>query len=321
MISIARVVAAFLTGLLFLSVADAQVAPGVNCQRDPQLGEVCGLYRDIYGLADAATNGRRSFSSGGWVVANEFAYSGRADSGSGLTYATGSGTGYATFGLLRAEASGVAGTGGEWLGPNAVGNGRTRVGFSDRINVQSTALNGLQGTVVAWLELSGERQVSSSAWGSSDAGVQVVTPSQTVLGQVFSNGGVTSASGNVPSVIELRIPLTFSASFFQPFSVYMYAFASASASNGFNQPQAAQGISDYGSTLAWGGMSVLDAQGNLVDDWSVRSSSGFDYSRSFASQVPEPSQALLLLVGGLLLLAIKRRIDAERIGRSNALFP
>jgi hypothetical protein len=178
------------------STANAQVAPGVNCQRDPQLGEVCGLYRDIYGLADAATNGRRSFSSGGWVVANEFAYSGRADSGSGLTYATGSGTGYATFGLLRAEASGVAGTGGEWLGPNAVGNGRTRVGFSDRINVQSTALNGQQGTVVAWLELSGERQVSSSAWGSSDAGVQVVTPSQTVLGQVFSNGGVTSASGN-----------------------------------------------------------------------------------------------------------------------------
>ena len=68
-------------------------------------------------------------------------------------------------------------------------------------------------------------------------------------------------------------------------------------------------------------MSVVDAQGNLVNDWSVRSSSGFDYSRSFVSQVPEPSQALLLLVGGLLLLAIKRRNDAERIGPLNALFP
>jgi len=298
----ARVVAAFLTGLLFSSVANAQVAPGVNCQRDPQRGEVCGLYHDIYGLADAATNGRRDFSSGGWVVANEFAYSGRADSGSGLTYATGSGTGYATFGLLRAEASGVAGTGGEWLGPNAVGNGRTKVGFSDRINVQSAALNGQRGTIVVLLELSGERQVSSSAWGSSDAGVQVDILSNSFRGQVSSNGGVPSASGNVPSVIELRIPLTFSASFFQPFSVYMYAFASASASNGFNQPQAAQGISDYGSTLAWGGMSVLDAQGNLVDDWSVRSSSGFDYSRSFVSQVPVPSSWVLFAAGSLLLL-------------------
>jgi hypothetical protein len=47
---------------------------------------------------------------------------------------------------------------------------------------------------------------------------------------------------------------------------------------------------------------LLNAQGNLVDDWSVRSSSGFDYSRSFVSQVPVPSSWVLFAAGSLLLL-------------------
>jgi hypothetical protein len=41
-------------------------APTVNCQRDPVRGDVCGLYRDIFGSASAI--GSQSFSSGTGIV-------------------------------------------------------------------------------------------------------------------------------------------------------------------------------------------------------------------------------------------------------------
>ncbi|MCU0775338.1 MAG: PEP-CTERM sorting domain-containing protein [Ideonella sp.] len=79
--------------------------------------------------------------------------------------------------------------------------------------------------------------------------------------------------------------------------------------NVFNSPRTAQAESDYGSTLLWTGVSsVLDANGQLVPDWVMRSGSGFDYSRSFVSQVPEPATVALMLAGlGVVGAAAKRR--------------
>jgi hypothetical protein len=76
---------------------------------------------------------------------------------------------------------------------------------------------------------------------------------------VSSDSAVPSASGQVPELITMRIPVTFSPTFFQPFSVYLATSASASALNAFNGPRTAQAQSDYGSTLLWTGVSsVLD---------------------------------------------------------------
>ena len=50
--------------------------------------------------------------------------------------------------------------------------------------------------------------------------------------------------------------------------------------------------SDFGSTVTWGGItSVADvATGAVLDGWTIRSDSGFDYSHPYP--VPEPPWAL-----------------------------
>lgn len=64
--------------------------------------------------------------------------------------------------------------------------------------------------------------------------------------------------------------------------------------------------SNFGSTFAWNGIqSLTDLNGNPLD-WSVSSSSGFDYRNAYVSAVPElPSVTLLL--GGLAWVGWRRR--------------
>lgn len=59
-------------------------------------------------------------------------------------------------------------------------------------------------------------------------------------------------------------------------------------------------IANYGQTLTWGGITrVTNATtGEVVDDWTISSASGFDYSRPF-QEVPEPAALPLLVLAAL----------------------
>jgi hypothetical protein len=62
--------------------------------------------------------------------------------------------------------------------------------------------------------------------------------------------------------------------------------------NGFEVTDAS-----FSNTLTWGGItSVRDAlTGEPVEDWTITSESGFDYSKSYEQQVPEPSSLGLIV--------------------------
>jgi hypothetical protein len=59
-------------------------------------------------------------------------------------------------------------------------------------------------------------------------------------------------------------------------------------------------------SLHWGGIEMVsDQNGNPIDDWTITSESGFDYSKPFG--VPEPSSILLLNIMLCTLLPLQGR--------------
>ena len=67
--------------------------------------------------------------------------------------------------------------------------------------------------------------------------------------------------------------------------------------NGINlqaaKPGGATFVANISGSLHWGGIeSLTDEFGNSIDDWTITSASGFDYSKPFG--VPEPSSVALL---------------------------
>jgi hypothetical protein len=245
-------------------------------------------------------------------VASEYAYTDRADSGSAFTFATAGATAYATFGLLKAKASVIAGTGGELGGDNAGGVANNTVRWSDSLAVVSPGRNGQNGTVVCRMEVSGGLVASSVGSGSRGlAGATINVRGTSYNLMVSSVSELPSESGSIPSVIEFNLPVVFGANAWQPISFSLYTYASASAPNVFGGSRGGQGVSDYGdfgSSLAWGGIvEVRDAAGVPVTDWVALSGSGFDYSRSYALQVPEPGAGSQLRAGGAALWALHRR--------------
>jgi hypothetical protein len=71
---------------------------------------------------------------------------------------------------------------------------------------------------------------------------------------------------------------------------------------------------DFSGSLHWGGIqSVTDLNGNPIPDghWSIRSASGFDYSKPFS--VPEPSAFALASLGMLGIVATGRRRFRARL--------
>lgn len=294
--------------------ADA-AAPGVDCQLHPVRGSVCGLYHDISGSASAG--GSRAFASGpAYTLGSQFAYQGRVDAGAAFTYASAQAVGFATFGLLRSFSAAGAGTGGEWLGPHASGVVSTAVGFSDQIQVSSPSRAGEWGTVMVKLLVDGSLSATSQGVGSTGLSyAQVVFGGSSVFEQVSSQwGGEASTTGGIPQELVYGIRVSFRDDFWQPFSVTLRTAASGSATNGYLKPGAGGGEADFGHTLTWGGVvAVLDASGQAVGDWSLRSGSGFDYAQPFASPVPEP-QAGVLMAAGLAALVAWARRRGQRAG-------
>jgi hypothetical protein len=63
-------------------------------------------------------------------------------------------------------------------------------------------------------------------------------------------------------------------------------------------------VGDYADTLAWDGItSVTDTSGHPITGWTVTSASGFDYTQA----VPEPSTAVLAVLGGIAVAIAARR--------------
>ena len=65
---------------------------------------------------------------------------------------------------------------------------------------------------------------------------------------------------------------------------------------------------DFSGSIHWGGIErVVNATtGEVLQDWTIESESGFDYSRSFEAQVPEPTSMLLLTTSLFALVGLHR---------------
>jgi hypothetical protein len=73
-------------------------------------------------------------------------------------------------------------------------------------------------------------------------------------------------------------------------------------------------VGDYSDSLAWGGItSITDGAGNLITNYTALGDDGFNYRNAFAAAVPEPASFILLLSGGLAVLA-RRRWPAQSAG-------
>lgn len=65
---------------------------------------------------------------------------------------------------------------------------------------------------------------------------------------------------------------------------------------------------DFSGSIHWDGVVRVEDQltGELIDDWTVTSRSGFDYSKPF-TPVPEPSSTALVGLAFLSLVAVTHR--------------
>ena len=130
-------------------------------------------------------------------------------------------------------------------------------------------------------------------------------PAITIQGG-FSMGRLTASAPDTANLKILppeRIPVRFLYEIGKPFSIDLTLSLHsdgtslsgfADKTNVFMETQA-----DYTHTLSWGGITqVTDHQtGQVINNWTISSESGFDYSQPFP--VPEPTTATLLLLGML----------------------
>ncbi len=137
---------------------------------------------------------------------------------------------------------------------------------------------------------------------------------------IFSAGDSVSLDGTIGGSISKTIdgdylgvlPFTNSG-IYNPFQFELFCFARLSNIGPANSGSGS--CNNLGYT--WGGIeSLRDGQGNLITDWSISSSSGFDYARAFAGfitappievdftpfpfpgvAVPEPATWMMMIIG------------------------
>jgi hypothetical protein len=106
------------------------------------------------------------------------------------------------------------------------------------------------------------------------------------------------------------------------FTSLMIRLWTETRSNALSQPGSSfWGMSqaDFFSSLEWEGIdSVTDSLGNVITGWNVTSASGFDYTRSYANQlpVPEPGNYALLLAGLGLIAAWRHRKNRHSLSEN-----
>ena len=80
-----------------------------------------------------------------------------------------------------------------------------------------------------------------------------------------------------------------------------------------NDAVSGSGDALFRDTLTWGGIDSIRLQGTTINNFIFESLSGLDYTQSFVrdvppSSVPEPSSAILLLAGIMLLWSRRRQL-------------
>jgi hypothetical protein len=296
----------------------ADYAPtGVGCQDASR----CGLYMDISGSASVNFAGSDSFSYQPAYTYGAYRYvtdEASATATGGISSTQVQSSNFATFGALKAsQSSGSSSDGSQEVYPylpHAGSNSWSNIGFQDRLTfLADPSLTNTMGTMVGRVQVSGGVSASPATYPleSSSASAAVTVPGTGGTYSVAAYGD-RPGTGGIPTYITFELPVRFNATDFTSLAMWLQTSANTGLLYGFGISHAVTATSDFFSTLEWVGIdSVRDAQGNLVSGWSVASASGFDYSRSYASQiaaVPEPETYAMMLAGlGLVGWAVRRR--------------
>ena len=280
------------------------VPPGINCQSI----HLCGLYADVSGSASASLTGGQAFShQPSWTATNSLFVNESATDQSGA-FASALSTDFATFGALRSRTTALSSGSGSNAHANSTAN--ATIAFQDRLTFMLPgAPAGTTATMVGRLHASGSVNASSDPFPFADAsalaqmdasgGVGLVTHSV----QALSDGRVF---GGIPGLITFEAGVKFNEPDFTLLFVQLRTAAQSGALSIPGQFHSAAANAEFFSSLEWDGIdSVLDDQGNPITGWSLASGSGFDYTRSFAAQlpaaVPEPGSWALMMTGLALL--------------------
>jgi hypothetical protein len=242
---------------------------------------------------------------------------------------------HAAEGTLRAEARSQADT--APLVQNAMQTvSLARASWSDGIVVDAgSSLQGLQGTVTAALAVDGTLGGTIGPNGPADSssvdvtarllgtGLSPLDPStiparlagecggwalcaRQYSGFGFFDGEFTVSTvtfSNFTPVVLLTIPVTFGSPTTLTYTLDVSVDAQA-ASFADGLGTASTGASDYSRTVLWAGITgVFGPDGQPLADFSVTSTSGFDYRMA----VPEPGTGALLAASLALLGLAKRR--------------
>ncbi|WP_457423301.1 PEP-CTERM sorting domain-containing protein [Roseateles sp. P5_E7] len=134
-------------------------------------------------------------------------------------------------------------------------------------------------------------------------GSQVWLNNAAVGGQVFRAQGQGQGGFPFHEVIDQNVNFSVTFVLGTPFELGVFSRASAGTA-GAGPNWFSEATSDFASTLTWQGISGVTVAGGAIS-YSLSSQSGVDWTVPYAP-VPEPSAALLLS-GGLLALALRRR--------------
>lgn len=244
-----------------------------------------------------------------------------------------------TTGHYDSQGNASMGSQGAWADAEA------RAAWTDLVTISAPGREGLRGSAVALLELSGGAGAGNAPFANirnPDGGFLLVDTRGYGRISVSGNGltwstqtwddpcaavgwsgwlacanavaddpsGTNSFAVGNPATLPVVLEFTFG----QPFSLTYTLYSNGggyAATSYYKMAAFGEGTGDGLLTLDWGGITdVFDALGGPVVDSDVSSSSGFDYR--LPAPVPEPGSGAMLLTG-LVLLARLRPRSADHV--------